>query len=261
MLTGWPSSCSRRLLQHRLRRCGSAGCRGRRRGRTASRSGPPRRCRSRDRHQDARIGARTCLGSSGSAVRKRTRFWATRSSAWCRARGSGCRCRHSHLSLRPPWPPVVVDCRPHRRGAAPRSRARASVGTGRLVGVSQIETPSPCFGIDRSYGLCRRRPWMRVHGDRRRSRRRGADRTSPDEPETYNPWSVVQPGVHHLADQGLHPVLGESGDPGPPARALLSALGIEPRRRATGRSCGTSGPTSPDPRRVFERRSEPAVSA
>lgn len=32
----------------------------------------------------------------------------------------------------------------------------------------------------------------------------------------------------HLADQGLHPVLGESGDPGPPARALLLALGIEP---------------------------------
>jgi hypothetical protein len=32
----------------------------------------------------------------------------------------------------------------------------------------------------------------------------------------------------HLSDQGLHPVLGESGDPGPPARALLAALGIEP---------------------------------
>jgi hypothetical protein len=26
----------------------------------------------------------------------------------------------------------------------------------------------------------------------------------------------------------LHPVLGESGDPGPPAKALLEALGIEP---------------------------------
>ena len=32
----------------------------------------------------------------------------------------------------------------------------------------------------------------------------------------------------HLTDQGLHPVLGESGDPGPPAEALLEALGIEP---------------------------------
>ena len=32
----------------------------------------------------------------------------------------------------------------------------------------------------------------------------------------------------HLSDQGLHPILGESGDPGPPATALLEALGIEP---------------------------------
>lgn len=48
------------------------------------------------------------------------------------------------------------------------------------------------------------------------------------EPETYNPWSVVNLVFTHLADQGLHPVLGESGDPGEPARALLMALGIEP---------------------------------
>ncbi|MEJ7770443.1 MAG: hypothetical protein WKF51_00975 [Geodermatophilaceae bacterium] len=46
--------------------------------------------------------------------------------------------------------------------------------------------------------------------------------------ETYNPWTVVNLVFSHLADQGLHPVLGESGDPGPPARALLLALGIEP---------------------------------
>jgi hypothetical protein len=46
--------------------------------------------------------------------------------------------------------------------------------------------------------------------------------------ETYNPWSVVNLVFAHLAEQGLHPVLGESGDPGPPARALLLALGIEP---------------------------------
>jgi len=46
--------------------------------------------------------------------------------------------------------------------------------------------------------------------------------------ETYNPWTVVNLVFGHLADQGLHPVLGESGDPGPPARALLLALGIEP---------------------------------
>lgn len=46
--------------------------------------------------------------------------------------------------------------------------------------------------------------------------------------ETYNPWTIVNLVFGHLADQGLHPVLGESGDPGPPARALLLALGIEP---------------------------------
>jgi len=48
------------------------------------------------------------------------------------------------------------------------------------------------------------------------------------EAESYNPWTVVNLVFTHLSDQGLHPVLGESGDPGPPARALLTALGIEP---------------------------------
>ena len=46
--------------------------------------------------------------------------------------------------------------------------------------------------------------------------------------ETYNPWSVVNLVFHHLVEQGLHPVLGESGDPGGPAAELLRALGIEP---------------------------------
>lgn len=46
--------------------------------------------------------------------------------------------------------------------------------------------------------------------------------------ESYNPWSVVNLVFHHLADQGLHPVLGEAGDPGLPAAALLRALGIAP---------------------------------
>ncbi len=50
---------------------------------------------------------------------------------------------------------------------------------------------------------------------------------SPDV-ETYNPWTLVNLVFTHLADQGLHPVLGESGDPGPPARELLLALGIKP---------------------------------
>jgi len=49
-----------------------------------------------------------------------------------------------------------------------------------------------------------------------------------DERETYNPWSIVNLVFHHLAAQGLHPVLGESGDPGAPAADLLRALGIIP---------------------------------
>jgi hypothetical protein len=48
------------------------------------------------------------------------------------------------------------------------------------------------------------------------------------EHETYNPWTIVNLVFAHLAEQGLHPVLGEAGDPGEPARALLSALGIQP---------------------------------
>ena len=46
--------------------------------------------------------------------------------------------------------------------------------------------------------------------------------------ETYNPWTVVNLVFSHLADQGLHPVLGSTGDPGEPAAQLLRALGIEP---------------------------------
>jgi hypothetical protein len=46
--------------------------------------------------------------------------------------------------------------------------------------------------------------------------------------ETYNPWSIVNVVFHHLASQGLHPVLGEAGDPGGPAADLLRALGIVP---------------------------------
>ena len=54
------------------------------------------------------------------------------------------------------------------------------------------------------------------------------DRPGTQPGETFNPWSVVNLVFHHLADQGLHPVLGESGDPGAPAAELLRALGIQP---------------------------------
>lgn len=54
--------------------------------------------------------------------------------------------------------------------------------------------------------------------------------TALDDPqaETYNPWSVVNLVFSHLAEEGLHPILGEGGDPAEPARALLRALGIQP---------------------------------
>jgi hypothetical protein len=46
--------------------------------------------------------------------------------------------------------------------------------------------------------------------------------------ETFNPWTVVHLVFTHLAEQGLHPVLGDRGDPLGPARELLLALGIQP---------------------------------
>lgn len=54
--------------------------------------------------------------------------------------------------------------------------------------------------------------------------------------ETYNPWTVVNVVFHHLATEGLHPVLGEAGDPGEPAAALLRALGITPAAEGNART-------------------------
>lgn len=54
------------------------------------------------------------------------------------------------------------------------------------------------------------------------------ERADDGQAETYNPWSIVNLVFGHLAEQGLHPVLGNGRDPGEPARALLSALGIQP---------------------------------
>ncbi len=54
------------------------------------------------------------------------------------------------------------------------------------------------------------------------------DRPGEPHQETYNPWSVVNLVFHHLAAEGLHPTLGEAGDPGAPAAELLRSLGIEP---------------------------------
>jgi hypothetical protein len=54
------------------------------------------------------------------------------------------------------------------------------------------------------------------------------DRPGETPAETYNPWSIVNLVFHHLADEGLRPRLGDAGDPGGPAAALLQALGIQP---------------------------------
>jgi hypothetical protein len=52
--------------------------------------------------------------------------------------------------------------------------------------------------------------------------------------DTYNPWSIVHLVFHHLASEGLRPTLGDAGDPGAPAAALLRALGIEPTPEGNG---------------------------
>jgi hypothetical protein len=54
------------------------------------------------------------------------------------------------------------------------------------------------------------------------------DQSPEPSQETFNPWSIVNLVFDHLADQGLHPILGKSGDPGGPAAELLRCLGIRP---------------------------------
>lgn len=53
--------------------------------------------------------------------------------------------------------------------------------------------------------------------------------------ETYNPWTVVDLVFRHLADQGLHPVLGGAGNPGDAAADLLRALGMRPAAEGDAR--------------------------
>ncbi len=54
------------------------------------------------------------------------------------------------------------------------------------------------------------------------------DRPADYQHETYNPWSIVNLVFEHLAGDGLHPTLGDGGDPGAHAAALLRTMGITP---------------------------------
>lgn len=56
-----------------------------------------------------------------------------------------------------------------------------------------------------------------------------------DQPETYSPWTVVNLVFGHLTDEGLHPTLGEAGNPGEHAAGLLRALGVLPSIEGDGR--------------------------
>lgn len=53
--------------------------------------------------------------------------------------------------------------------------------------------------------------------------------------ETYSQWTVVRLVFDHLAERGLHPVLGGAGDPGEHAAELLRALGITPAPQGDSR--------------------------
>lgn len=54
------------------------------------------------------------------------------------------------------------------------------------------------------------------------------DRPAEFQHETFNPWSIVNLVFDHLAQEGLHPTLGDGGDPGAPAAELLRCMGITP---------------------------------
>ena len=76
--------------------------------------------------------------------------------------------------------------------------------------------------------------------------------STDDSEETYNPWSIVNLVFRHLADEGLHPVLGETGDPAGPAAELLKALGISPSTEASKKVTRRVGDELARLRQAFE---------
>jgi hypothetical protein len=80
----------------------------------------------------------------------------------------------------------------------------------------------------------------------------------PRETETYNPWSIVNLVFRHLAQEGLHPVLGETGDPGAPAAGLLRALGITPAAEGNRQASAQTNEELARLRAAFEESRDPA---
>jgi hypothetical protein len=83
---------------------------------------------------------------------------------------------------------------------------------------------------------------------------RGDDPPHPPDKavETYNPWSIVNLVFAHLAAEGLHPVLGETGDPGVPAAELLRALGITPDKEGSRQAAEQTKRTLAEIRAIFD---------
>jgi hypothetical protein len=71
--------------------------------------------------------------------------------------------------------------------------------------------------------------------------------------ETYNPWSIVNLVFGHLAGEGLHPVLGDAGDPGVPAADLLRALGIRPDKEGSRQASEQTKQKLAEIRAVFQQ--------
>ena len=74
--------------------------------------------------------------------------------------------------------------------------------------------------------------------------------------ETYNPWSIVNLVFEQLAAQGLHPVLGEAGDPGAAAADLLRALGITPDKEGSRQASEQTRQQLANIRAAFESSAE-----
>ena len=56
-----------------------------------------------------------------------------------------------------------------------------------------------------------------------------------DSEETFNPWSIVNLVFNHLAEEGLHPILGDAGDRAGPRPTCCARWASGPLRKETGR--------------------------